>query len=239
MTSRLTMKRVVARLTRVQRSLAARRTHPFISKSSVTDFSAIDPTAWIARSRVHGTISVGAEAVLDDCFIVAQQRVTIGGRSILTGPIRIVADKNPISIGKFCSVAPETTIWESLHDMNRITSYYIFTTVFGEPKERDVVSKGPICIGNDVWIGTRAVIVSGVTIGDGAVVGAGSVVTSDIPPYAVVAGSPARVVRFRFAESIRARLLELRWWDWPEDRIRRNRSLFDGELSAEALDRVE
>jgi virginiamycin A acetyltransferase len=176
---------------------------------------------------------------LDDCIIAAQERVTIGVRSILTGPIRIIADKNPVSIGKFCSLAPEITIWESLHDMKRISSFHMFTTVFGEPKERDVVSKGPICIGNDVWIGTRVIVVSGVTIGDGAVVGAGSVVTADIPPYAVVAGSPARLLSFRFPESIRTRLLELRWWDWPEDKIRRNRSLFDGELSAGALDRIE
>jgi virginiamycin A acetyltransferase len=126
-----------------------------------------------------------------------------------------------------------------MHNMSRISSYYISSVVFGESWMRDVISKGPICIGNDVWIGARSVVVSGVTIGDGAVIGAGAVVTSDIPPYAIVAGAPARVLKFRFPEAMRERLLELKWWDWPEDRIRRNRSLFDGEITLEALDCVE
>jgi virginiamycin A acetyltransferase len=239
MASGLTVKRVVARLGRFKRNFAARRTHPFVVKSLVTDFTVIDPTARISQSKFYTTVEVGAQAALDECRIGGHARVTIGARSILTGPVRIIAEINPISIGKFCSLAPETILWEPLHDMGRISSYYIFGTFFGEPWTRDVVSKGPIDIGNDVWIGAKAVVVSGVTIGDGAVIGAGSVVTSDVPPYAIVAGVPARVLKFRFDESIRARLLELKWWDWPEYKLRRNRALFDGEISTEALDRVE
>jgi virginiamycin A acetyltransferase len=239
MASGFTVKRVIARLMRLKRDLAARRTHPFVVRSLVADFSGIDPTARISRSKLYTTVEVGARAALDDCNIGGHGRVTIGTRSILTGPVRIIAEVNPVSIGKFCSLAPDVIIWEPLHDMNRISSYYIFATLFGEALQRDVISKGPIRIGNDVWIGARAIVVSGVTIGDGAVIGAGSVVTSDVPAYAIVVGAPARVLRYRFPEPIRQRLLELRWWDWPEDKIRRNRALFDGEVSAEALDRVE
>lgn len=75
-------------------------------------------------------------------------------------------------------------------------------------------NRGDTVIGNDVWIGWKATILPGVTIGDGAVIGSASVVTSDVPPYAIVAGNPARVVRMRFSEAEIAELLRIRWWDW-------------------------
>jgi chloramphenicol O-acetyltransferase type B len=84
----------------------------------------------------------------------------------------------------------------------------------GHPK-----TKGDVLIGNDVWIGTEALISSGVTIGDGAVVGARAVVTRDVPPYAVVAGNPARVVKFRFDQKTIERLRKLKWWSWYESQI--------------------
>jgi hypothetical protein len=81
------------------------------------------------------------------------------------------------------------------------------------------ISHGDIVIGNDVWLGTRLLILSGVTIGDGAVIGAGSVVTNDVPPYAIVGGNPARVLRLRFSEDIIGRLLKLHWWNWPHEKV--------------------
>jgi carbonic anhydrase/acetyltransferase-like protein (isoleucine patch superfamily) len=79
--------------------------------------------------------------------------------------------------------------------------------------------RGDVRIGNDVWLGSDAMIMSGVTIGDGAVVGAGAVVTKDVPPYGVVVGNPARVARMRFSDDAVSRLLALRWWDWPDEKI--------------------
>lgn len=107
--------------------------------------------------------------------------------------------------------------------------------LFGEHERLDMTTKGPIEIGNDVWIGTGAKVLSGVRIGDGAVIGAGSVVTKSIPPYTIVAGAPAVPLRQRFSDDKTARLLELRRWDWDDDKIRRNRALFAGDLSAEML----
>lgn len=163
----------------------------------------------------------------------------MGARTILTGPIRIVADRNPVFIGKFCSFAPDVVIWESLHDMKRLSTSHIQSEFFGGHWTSDVVSKGPIHVGNDVWIGTRAIVLSGVTVGDGAVIGAGAVVTRDVPPYSVVAGSPASVVKSRFPKPLSDRLLELKWWDWPEEKIKLNRFLFDDELSLEILDQIK
>ena len=75
-------------------------------------------------------------------------------------------------------------------------------------------TKGDIRIGNDVWIGEDAKILSGVTIGDGAVIGANSLVTKNVPPYAVVGGVPAKIIKYRFPENVISRLLQIKWWDW-------------------------
>ena len=80
-------------------------------------------------------------------------------------------------------------------------------------------NRGDIVVGSDVWIGYEAVILSGVTIGDGAIVGARAVVTKDVPPYTIVGGVPAKPIRKRFSEEDIAQLLELRWWDWPQEKI--------------------
>jgi virginiamycin A acetyltransferase len=209
-----------------------------IVDSLITDFSLIDASAHINKSKLYTRVEIGARAVLDDCNIGGHAKVVIGERSILTGPVRIIADKNPVSIGKYCSLAPGVILWEPLHDMTRLSSYFVAASLFGESSERDTISKGPVTIGNDVWIGAQAIVVSGVSIGDGAVVGAGSVVTHDVPAYAIVVGVPARILKYRFDEPLRERLLTLRWWDWPEDKIVRNRALFDGPLQVDALDRL-
>ncbi len=83
-------------------------------------------------------------------------------------------------------------------------------------------NKGDIVIGNDVWIGYEAVILSGVTIGDGAIIGTRAVVTKDVPSYTIVGGVPAKPIRKRFDEETIQKLEEIRWWDWEEERIKKN-----------------
>ena len=83
-------------------------------------------------------------------------------------------------------------------------------------------NKGDIVIGNDVWVGYEEVILAGVTVGDGAIIGARAVVTKDVPPYTIVGGIPAKPIRKRFSEDIVTALLELQWWDWPEEQIKAN-----------------
>lgn len=94
-------------------------------------------------------------------------------------------------------------------------------------------NKGDIVIGNDVWIGYEAVILSGVTIGDGAVIGTRAVVTKDVPPYTIVGGVPAKPIRKRFDDAVIERLEALRWWDWEEEKIRRAiPAIRSGDLAA-------
>lgn len=136
-----------------------------------------------------------------------------------------------LKIGKFCSVAcgAKFLFTSGNHSLRSLSTYTfpIFYEQWGlDPKNiRDAWdNKGDIVIGNDVWIGYEAVILSGVTVGDGAVIGTRAVVTKDVPPYTIVGGVPARPIRRRFDPQTIARLEELRWWDWEEERITRNLS---------------
>lgn len=136
-----------------------------------------------------------------------------------------------LKIGKFCSVAcgAKFLFTSGSHSLRSLSTYTfpIFYEQWGlDPKNiRDAWdNKGDIVIGNDVWIGYEAVILSGVTVGDGAVIGTRAVVTKDVPPYTIVGGVPARPIRRRFDPQTIARLEELRWWDWEEERIARNLS---------------
>lgn len=83
-------------------------------------------------------------------------------------------------------------------------------------------NKGDIVIGNDVWIGFEAVIMAGVTIGDGAIIASRAVVTKDVPPYSIVGGTPAKLIRKRFTDEQIDKLLRLKWWDWDEEKVRQN-----------------
>lgn len=131
-----------------------------------------------------------------------------------------------LKIGKFCSIAcgAKFLFTSANHTMKSLSTYPfpIFFEAWGLDV-RDITSawdnKGDIVIGNDVWIGYEAVIMAGVTIGDGAIIGTRAVVTKDVPPYTIVGGVPARQIRKRFSEDMIAYLLDLKWWDWPIEKI--------------------
>lgn len=111
-------------------------------------------------------------------------------------------------IGRYCSIGNLCTIGAQQHPLDRLTTYPI-----GDNAPQ------PTVIGNDVWIGSSVVVMAGLTVGDGAVLGAGSVVTKDVQPYAIVAGNPARVLRYRFSPADIADLLCSKWWDLPIEEV--------------------
>lgn len=132
-------------------------------------------------------------------------------------------------IGKFCSIACGAKfLFTSANHTLKSLSTYPFPLFFEEWNldKANVTdswdNKGDIVIGNDVWIGYEAVILSGVTIGDGAIIGTRAVVSKDVPPYTIVGGIPARPIRKRFSDEVIAALLEISWWDWSAERIRTN-----------------
>ncbi|MFR7984830.1 MAG: CatB-related O-acetyltransferase [Clostridia bacterium] len=149
-------------------------------------------------------------------------------------------NRDRLIMGKFCSIACGAKfLFTSANHTQKSLSTYPFPIFFYEwdLDVEDITSawdrKGDIIIGNDVWIGYEAVIMSGVTIGDGAIIGARSVVTKDIPPYTIVGGVPARQIRRRFSEETIAALLELKWWNWPREKIARKiEAIKNGDMKA-------
>ena len=134
-----------------------------------------------------------------------------------------------LTIGKFCSIACGAKfIFNCANHTLKSLSTYTFPLFFEEwdlPKSEVSTAwdnKGDIIIGNDVWIGYDAVIMAGVHIGDGAIIGTRAVVTKDVEPYSIVGGVPAKEIRKRFAPDVVAKLLELKWWNWPSEKIKNN-----------------
>lgn len=132
-----------------------------------------------------------------------------------------VSEQKPLRIGAFCSIANEVLfLCSGHHDFRISTTFPLRRVLLGQNVESVLPEeRGGITIGNDVWIGLRAMVRYGVTVGDGAVIGAGAFVTKDVPPYAIVGGVPATILGYRFPEDVIAKMLEIRWWEWPDDMI--------------------
>lgn len=163
---------------------------------------------------------------------------TLTNPSIIVGDFTYIADSDfeshvthlypwnddKLIIGKFCQIAAGTefVMNGANHQMNAVSTFPFYTLEgwnMDAPVPSDMPLKGDTVIGNDVWIGQNATILPGVHIGDGAIVGANSVVGSDVPPYTVVVGNPARAIRRRFDDEMIALLLEFRWWDRSVEEI--------------------
>ena len=177
-------------------------------------------TVYLQNVVKDPSITVGAYSTYDD--FVRDPRDFERNNVLYHYPI----NHERLTIGKFCSIAcgAKFLFNSANHALGSLSTYPfpIFFEEWGLPVE-DIPqawdNKGDIVIGNDVWIGYEALILAGVTVGDGAVVGTRAVVTKDVPPYTIVGGVPAKPIRKRFSEAVIDRLLALQWWDWPEERI--------------------
>jgi acetyltransferase-like isoleucine patch superfamily enzyme len=166
--------------------------------------------------------------------LIKKGRVTIGPHTLsysLPTVRHFIHDETKLTIGDYCSLHPDATVFlGGRHSLTAVTTYphRILWRMDGAGKDGFPTPTGDSFIGSDVWLCPGALVVSGVRIGHGAIIGAGAVVTKDVPDYAVVGGNPARVIRFRFSEEQIKALLEIQWWDWPEEDVRRSVPLLAG-----------
>ncbi|MFB6191099.1 MAG: CatB-related O-acetyltransferase [Candidatus Nanohaloarchaea archaeon] len=184
-------------------------------------------------------VSIGSGSVIgsEDAEVRLGDSVLVGSGCDLRSDLYVGEGSNiaencesrgELRIGKYCAVARDVLFQGTNHDYRYAAVQHGFYSSIGLGHPE--VEQKPIVLGNDVWIGARAIILPGVEVGDGAIVGAGSVVTSDVDEYEVVAGVPAEHIGYRFEEETRRKLLKLEWWDWSQEKLVKNRKLFEKNL---------
>lgn len=199
----------------------------FIPKSAVDYIRIIKnkkrfPNSNINTGHIGENVEIGEKVSLSKGVFIGDG-VKIGKRTYIHDNTMIVSGE----IGKYCSIAFNCQIgmWEHPIDYISTSPYtYASSNLFGF----DAIWKhkeGPV-IGNDVWIGSNSIILRGVVVGDGAIIGAGSIVTKDIPPYAVVVGAPAKIIKYRFDEEKIETLKKFKWWDFSEEELKKYKHVF-------------
>lgn len=159
--------------------------------------------------------------------------LTLGKRSYLVDAkieAGIIEDSASILIGNYCSIAHDVKFMLNLNHDYLSVSTYDWANILKWNVENKLRIKGQILIGNDVWIGRGATVLPGVRIGNGAVVAAEAVVTKDIPPYAIVGGNPASIIKYRFAQEKCDLLNKIKWWYWSDTIIDKNKQLIAGKI---------
>lgn len=159
--------------------------------------------------------------------------VTFGNMSYIVGGV--IQSSTPAQVhmlvGNYCQIAHNTTFEMGLnHAFSGVTAYP-FGNVWGYSREdtikRSLANRQQLIIGHDVWIGGNATIIKGVKIGNGAIIGTNAVVTKDVPPYAIVGGNPAKIIRYRFSPEIIDALDKIKWWYWPLEKVKANRQYME------------
>lgn len=173
-----------------------------------------------------------------------KSEINIGNRSYLSGMSYVNGD-GKLNIGNYCSIANGVEFFTSNinHPLNHITTYNLVSNarlvednenIYLENFENELKNlkqKNSISIENDVWIGRDVMILPGINIPNGCVIGAKTVITKSLKPYGVYVGSPAKLVRYRFNDNVISQLQRIKWWNWPKEKILKNKNLFDIDLN--------
>lgn len=186
-----------------------------MSQRLLSEEPTIDPTARVRDSQLGAWTAVGARTTIAET-VMGDYSYVVSDSSIIYA-----------QIGKFCSIAAQTRINPGNHPMWRAAlhhfSYRSVSYQLGDDDDEEFFAwrrSHRVVLGDDVWIGHGAIVLPGVTIGTGGAVGAGAVVRHDVPPFAIVAGVPAKPIRWRFEEPVREALLAIAWWNWPREALK-------------------
>ncbi|MBC5863185.1 CatB-related O-acetyltransferase [Flavobacterium turcicum] len=188
-------------------------------KDSVFPLANYDRLCFLKNTITNPNIIVGDYTYYDDFEDVSNFEKNVKYHFDFIG--------DQLVIGRFCMIASSATfIMNGANHLTNALSSYPFA-IFGNGwehamQDKSYPNKGNINIGNDVWIGYNATIMAGVTIGDGAIIAANATVITDVPPYTIVGGNPAREIKKRFPDEVITKLLEIQWWHWPIEKITRN-----------------
>ncbi len=177
-------------------------------------FNARDPV-----ERKAGNIRLNPQ------LIEAKGTFRVGLFSSFTGTIKT---RGNVTIGKYCAIGDNCRLIGASHNTQMFNMQVRLQHEIGQ--RQPGLSKGPIRLGHNVWAGDNVTVLSGVTVGDGAVLAAGSVVTKDVPAFAIVGGVTAKFLRWRFTQSVRDQLSQQAWWHWSKDRIKRNQLFFSKSI---------
>ena len=200
-----------------------------VAPSTIFPLDGYERLCFLKNVVNHPQITVGDYTYYDDFETVENFQRNVRYLFDFTG--------DRLTIGKFCMIASGVEfIMNGANHLTTSVSAYPFAVFGGDWKEamadKAYPTKGNTTVGNDVWLGYRATIMPGVTIGDGAIIGAYSVVTRDVEPYTIVGGNPAALLRTRFDPATTAHLLRAAWWDWPLEKITRYAPLLTGDTVA-------
>jgi acetyltransferase-like isoleucine patch superfamily enzyme len=198
------------------------------SNNQVKDFNLLSMKAQINRSILDDEVRISEYAIISDS--------KIGYLSSVGKYTKIIH----CEIGKFCSVSWDATINAVSHPVDHLTiNAFPYVPYVGNFVKDRSQSYKKVVIRNDVWIGANSVIMPGITIGNGAIIGAGAVVTKDVPDYAIVAGVPAKIIKYRFDQETINKLLELKWWNLKPEVIKKNIHLWQNKLDKNSLEILE
>ena len=196
------------------------RRKQFIKKLAINKKVIIHPSSTGFKNINFG----GKNGIPENCQFLGDKIsigycTTLGRNNLLSGNI---------TIGKYCQIGADVALHASDHPISYMTTYINKNLFNGDLKKFKIEHK--ILIGNDVWIGHNVIIVGNVTIGNGAILAAGAVITKDVPPYAIVAGLPAKVIKYRFSEQVRNEIDQLKWWDKSEKELQDIQHLFQKDF---------